>query len=124
MRIVLFVGSPIEADSSELTSVGKKLRKCNVAVDVVSFGDVDEPDLRQRIARSLVRLVNKEKPYKGETWWKTRPDTRGPYYYPTAWERTDKITRALVKMAKQSDPATRFVIIELAKKDRVELPGL
>ena len=42
MRIVLFVGSPIEADSSELTSVGKKLRKCNVAVDVVSFGDVDE----------------------------------------------------------------------------------
>ena len=91
---------------------------------IKSFGDVDEPDLRQRIARSLVRLVNKEKPYKGETWWKTRPDTRGPYYYPTAWERTDKITRALVKMAKQGDPATRFVIIELAKKDRVELPGL
>ena len=23
-------------------SVGKKLRKCNVAVDVVSFGDIDE----------------------------------------------------------------------------------
>ncbi|MEG3603759.1 MAG: heme-binding protein, partial [Verrucomicrobiota bacterium] len=91
---------------------------------IKSFGDVDEPDLRQRIARSLVRLVNKEKPYKGETWWKTRPDTRGPYYYPTAWERTDKITGALVKMAKQGDPATRFVIIELAKKDRVELPGL
>ena len=42
MRIVLFIGSPVEAESSELVSVGKKLRKCNVAVDVVSFGDVDE----------------------------------------------------------------------------------
>lgn len=42
MRIVLFIGSPVEAETSELISVGKKLRKCNVAVDVVSFGDVDE----------------------------------------------------------------------------------
>jgi 26S proteasome regulatory subunit N10 len=42
MRIVLFIGSPVEAELSELTSVGKKLRKCNVAVDVVSFGDVEE----------------------------------------------------------------------------------
>ena len=42
MRIVLFIGSPVEAETSELVSVGKKLRKCNVAVDVVSFGDVDE----------------------------------------------------------------------------------
>ena len=42
MRIVLFIGSPVDAETSELVSVGKKLRKCNVAVDVVSFGDVDE----------------------------------------------------------------------------------
>lgn len=42
MRIVLFIGSPIEAEKAELTTVGKKLRKCNVAVDVVSFGDIDE----------------------------------------------------------------------------------
>ena len=42
MRIVLFIGSPIEAEKAELTTVGKKLRKCNVAVDIVSFGDIDE----------------------------------------------------------------------------------
>ena len=42
MRIVLFVGSPVHADISELTGVGKKLRKCNVAVDIVSFGNIEE----------------------------------------------------------------------------------
>jgi hypothetical protein len=42
MRIVLFIGSPIPDDAAALVSVGKKLRKCNVAVDVVSFGDIDE----------------------------------------------------------------------------------
>jgi len=41
MRIVLFIGSPISVDESELVAVGKKLRKCNVAVDVVSFGDIE-----------------------------------------------------------------------------------
>lgn len=42
MRIVLFIGSPIPDDTDQLKAVGKKLRKCNVAVDVVSFGDIDE----------------------------------------------------------------------------------
>jgi putative heme-binding domain-containing protein len=88
------------------------------------FDDTLESDTKQRIARSLIRLTNTEKPYEGETWWSTRPDTRGPYYYPTAWEKTEEITKALVQAAKQSDAATRFVIAELAKKDRVEIPGL
>ena len=96
------------------------------AVDALikRFEETLESDTRQRIARSLVRLVNKEKPYKGDTWWSTRPDTRGPYYYPTAWEKSDSINQALVKAAKAGDPATRFVISELAKKDRAEIPDL
>ena len=83
-----------------------------------------ESDTKQRIARSLVRLANKEKPYQGDTWWGTRPDTRGPYYYPTPWEKTEEIHQALVKAAKTGDPATRFVISKLAEKDRVSIPGL
>ena len=96
------------------------------AVDALikRFEETLESETKQRIARSLVRLANKEKPYKGDTWWSTRPDTRGPYYYPTAWEKTDSINQALVKAAKAGDPATRFVISELAKKDRAEIPGL
>ena len=83
-----------------------------------------EPDAKQRIARSLVRLANKEKLYRGDTWWGTRPDTRGPYYYPTPWEKTEEIHQALIKAAKSGDPATRFVISKLAEKDRVSIPGL
>ena len=96
------------------------------AVDALikRFEETLESDTRQRIARSLVRLANLEKPYQGDTWWSTRPDTRGPYYYPTAWEKTEAITKSLVQAAKQGDAATRFVIAELAKKDRVEIPGL
>ncbi len=88
------------------------------------FDMTKDSDTKQRIARSLVRLVNKEKPYKGDTWWGTRPDTRGPFYYPTAWEKTEVISAALLKAAKQGDAVLLHVISELAKKDRVEIPGL
>ena len=44
MRIVLSIahGSPISSEKEQSVAVGKKLRKCNVAVDVLSFGDIDE----------------------------------------------------------------------------------
>ena len=83
-----------------------------------------DSDTQQRIARSLIRLVNLEKPYKGDTWWSTRPDTRGPYYYPTAWEKTEVISAALLDAAKRGDAALRHVISELAQKDRVVIAGL
>jgi 26S proteasome regulatory subunit N10 len=37
-RIVVFVGSPIEEDAETLEKLGKKLRKNNVVVDVITFG--------------------------------------------------------------------------------------
>jgi len=88
------------------------------------FKGTKDSDTKQRIARSLVRLVNKEKPYQGDTWWGTRPDTRGPFYYPTAWEKTEAISAALLEAAKQGDAALRHVISELAQKDRVVIAGL
>ncbi|ODM96963.1 26S proteasome non-ATPase regulatory subunit 4 [Orchesella cincta] len=40
MRIVLFVGSPVDAvDAAELTRLAKRLKKEKVNVDVVSFGE-------------------------------------------------------------------------------------
>jgi len=88
------------------------------------FKVTKDSDAKQRIARSLVRLVNQEKPYKGDTWWGTRPDTRGPFYYPTAWEKTEVISAALLEAAQKGDAALRHVISELAQKDRVVIPGL
>lgn len=39
MRIVVFVGSPILADSGDLVKLAKRLKKEKVNVDIVSFGD-------------------------------------------------------------------------------------
>ena len=88
------------------------------------FSKMKDSVSKQRVAKTLIRLANREKVYDGETWWSTRPDTRGPYYYPTAWEKTEKIAKVLVSAAKNRSPELRYVISELATKDRVELPGL
>jgi 26S proteasome regulatory subunit N10 len=41
MRIVLFIGSPVLAERDTLLLVGRKLKKCNVALDIVNFGTSD-----------------------------------------------------------------------------------
>ena len=41
-RIILFVGSPVTAKPENLVQIGKKLKKYNVAVDIISFGNVEE----------------------------------------------------------------------------------
>ena len=38
-RIVVFVGSPLDDTQDNLVKLGKRLRKNNVLVDVVTFGD-------------------------------------------------------------------------------------
>lgn len=58
MRIVLFIGSPIGDEAEELRAVGKKLRKCNVAVDVVSFGDVEANAEKLEVFMSSVNKNN------------------------------------------------------------------
>ncbi|TYZ68161.1 hypothetical protein PybrP1_005112 [[Pythium] brassicae (nom. inval.)] len=40
-RVVVFVGSPIVEDDRTLVKIGKLLKKNNIAVDVVSMGEVD-----------------------------------------------------------------------------------
>lgn len=39
MRIVVFVGSPVESDERELVKLAKKLKKEKVNVDIVNFGE-------------------------------------------------------------------------------------
>jgi len=41
-RIIVFVGSPIITDSDQLVRLGKRLKKNNVAVDLVNFGEEAE----------------------------------------------------------------------------------
>lgn len=41
-RIIVFVGSPVEEDEKTLVKLAKKLKKNNVAVDIVNFGQEEE----------------------------------------------------------------------------------
>lgn len=55
-RIVLFLGSPVAADQAALVKIGKKLKKNNVAVDIVSFGDPD--NLNTEKLEAFLEAVN------------------------------------------------------------------
>ena len=48
-RIIVFVGSPVHASEEELTALGKKLKKNNVAVDIINFGEGPENESRLRV---------------------------------------------------------------------------
>lgn len=55
MRIVAFVGSPIETDEKELIKVAKRLKKEKVNVDVVNFG---EDQLNTEKLTNFVNAIN------------------------------------------------------------------
>ncbi|CAE6443754.1 unnamed protein product [Rhizoctonia solani] len=54
-RIIVFLGSPLETDEKSLVRLAKKLKKNNVAVDVVSFG---EEDINDSLLRVFVETLN------------------------------------------------------------------
>jgi len=41
-RLVIFVGSPLEEDERTLVRLGKRLKKNSVAVDIISFGELND----------------------------------------------------------------------------------
>ena len=64
-RVVVFVGSPLEgqgADEKYMTRLAKKLKKNNVAVDFVAFGDGIEEGERS-ILKTFVDNAN-----SGDNW--------------------------------------------------------
>jgi 26S proteasome regulatory subunit N10 len=56
-RVVMFVGSPIEADAKTLEKTGKALKKNGVAVDIISFGDAE---VNNEKLEALINGVNKD----------------------------------------------------------------
>lgn len=54
-RIIMFVGSPVKHSIEDMVQTGKKLKKYNIAVDVISFGNVDE---NREALKSLIDAVN------------------------------------------------------------------
>lgn len=55
MRIVVFVGSPVNHDEADLVKLAKKLKKEKVNVDIVSFGD---HQMNNDIFNSFINVLN------------------------------------------------------------------
>ena len=62
---------------------------------------------RMEILALLARLYQREAPYDGSWWWSTRPDTRGPYYKPITWEKSEAIAAVLKKAYAEGDATTQ-----------------
>ncbi|CAG8460026.1 3011_t:CDS:2 [Paraglomus occultum] len=57
-RIIVFVGSPIDADEKTLIRLAKKTKKNSVAVDIVSFGEGEENERKLEAFMSNVNAGN------------------------------------------------------------------
>ncbi|KAG5485296.1 hypothetical protein CUR178_06659 [Leishmania enriettii] len=57
-RIVAFVGSPVRETEAELEVLAKKLRKDDVAVDVVAFGVEENVELLQAFVKKVCKKEN------------------------------------------------------------------
>ncbi|KAK9165146.1 hypothetical protein Scep_000337 [Stephania cephalantha] len=55
-RIIVFAGSPVKYDKKSLETIGRKLKKNNVSLDVVDFGEED--DGKPEKLEALVSAVN------------------------------------------------------------------
>ncbi|QTN31026.1 c-type cytochrome [Akkermansiaceae bacterium] len=78
---------------------------------------------------TIARLHFKEAKWDLNEWWSTRPDDRGPYYKPTAWEATPRIRAAIEANFPKVPEARRGIFISKLADNRIpvselKLPGL
>jgi len=54
-RIIVFVGSPVSEDEKTLVKLGKKLKKNNIAIDLINFG---EEEVNTQKLEAFINAVN------------------------------------------------------------------
>ena len=80
--------------------------------------------LKQKIITALLRLRNKEAPYDGSWWWRTKPDTRGPYYVLQEWPGSSVAETAIREAFANASATEKEFIIAEANRNRSNLPGI
>lgn len=79
---------------------------------------------RRAILTTLARLYQREAPYRGDWWWSTRPDTRGPYYKPETWDASERIEAAFRAEQNSSDDESKTFLAGLNDRMRMKIDGL
>jgi 26S proteasome regulatory subunit N10 len=57
-RVIVFAASPVETDQDTMVKLARKLKKNNIAVDIVAFGDAIGPEGGEHVLRAFVEAVN------------------------------------------------------------------
>ncbi|MGJ8696413.1 MAG: DUF7133 domain-containing protein [Verrucomicrobiaceae bacterium] len=88
---------------------------------IAQLGTVEE---KLPLIGVLSRLYHKEGEWDLKAWWGTRPDDRGPYFYPTVWEETPSIKNALEVVYPKLTLEEKKVALEYFSKNRIALTEL
>ena len=97
-------------------STAKFDHSVEVVKALIDLARKSSPDTRWKAIKVLARLHQKEKDYDGSTWWSTRPNPDGPYFYPVDWEGTQMISDYLAgEIAKASDSDA---LVSVLKKNK------
>ncbi len=113
-----------QADKEKAALAVMKFIHSDKVVDALISTASKSADLKYPIALTLVRLHQKEVDYDGSTWWNTRPDPVGPYYYPTDWSATDKISEFLTDFYKTAAEPIKIRLMNSMKRNKSYVPEL
>jgi len=90
---------------------------------LISAAKVDSK-VQSLIVDTLIRIHQQEVEYDGSTWWSTRPNPDGPYYYPVDWEGTAKISAFLNTTYAGQSADQKAKLIAKLKKNKAYVPEL
>lgn len=93
-------------------------------VDALISAANSNTKLKPKIVDTLIRLHQKEVDYDGSSWWSTRPNPDGPYYYPVDWSGTDKISAFLTSVHAGLGAGGKKKFISKLKKNKALVPVL
>jgi putative heme-binding domain-containing protein len=113
----IFKSQPKESKSYEhaVQALAMKHEPEMISNLIGSLNQVDDAAIRV-----LSRLALREGEWNGASWG-TRPDTRGPYYQPEAWEMTKPIQEAIDRYLGTQDAARGTEILRLLAQNRWDI---
>jgi putative heme-binding domain-containing protein len=93
-------------------------------IDALISAAQGDSKLKSLIVDTLIRLHQKEVEYDGSTWWSTRPNPEGPYYYPVDWDGTEKISSFLNRTHGQLEADAQSAFVAKLQKNKAYVPAL
>jgi putative membrane-bound dehydrogenase-like protein len=108
-----------EADRRGLLRSLAMMHATDVVTGLLSRLDATaDPSIRRDLLAAVCRLHFREGVWKGDSWG-TRPDTRGPYYQPEAWEETPRIAAALSAALAAAAPVEAAALVREMGSNRI-----